>query len=505
MNDFDKILFNIFESDETIDLDYLSEGLVPVNPMLAFYTFKKDSLNKLRNIGKSMKSAIDREARKIKSKAAIAKEKIRADLEINSGKGDDGTVYELTREQKDALSDVYKKYGNEIVKEIKEFRKNVLAPYQVIKRIVKKNKSVTAVDKFGMTHSEYKKAYENGLKKIEKRKDFFDSAEGSQEAKQKEIQELGKAIDSLREAKDKFKKTGELQENMINRVLRYYNLGSKNFESHLEDLRKTYAELKKNNDVLDKLTKLPTSQWNTGEIQNTIQRELDLRKGSVKKEREKKEEEQNENFIFEEEKSNKKNDLTLSSEFKKNGSFNDDLAKYMLRRNVIKELKKGSDSMYKRTYLSIFDKMIERASEKRKKLIDEKLDDRSEIEFNSLERKIFKNKKNASDYSGNKDDYVIMLKDEDFTNPEYIKRPKKLIEAEKAIEAEVKRFERALKKKIDEKDFNELKRLRLINNLISVRELKTPDKLFKDPEEIEKEAKKKDDSTPDKEVEIGEE
>ncbi|MFW6281359.1 MAG: hypothetical protein ACOC1O_01015, partial [bacterium] len=113
MNDFDKILFNIFESDETIDLDYLSEGLVPVNPMLAFYTFKKDSLNKLRNIGKSMKSAIDREARKIKSKAAIAKEKIRADLEINSGKGDDGTVYELTREQKDALSDVYKKYGNE--------------------------------------------------------------------------------------------------------------------------------------------------------------------------------------------------------------------------------------------------------------------------------------------------------------------------------------------------------------------------------------------------------
>jgi len=68
--------------------------------------------------------------------------------------------------------------------------------------------------------------------------------------------------------------------------------------------------------------------------------------------------------------------------------------------------------------------------------------------------------------------------------PQYIERSPKLKDAEQKIENEIRRFERKLQKIISSEDYAELKKYRVINNLISVKELKDPTALFKSSEQI---------------------
>ncbi len=492
--DFENIVLEVFASGD-VELTNLDEGSFPLNSTLAYFTLKRNALNKLKNIGGISDKAkkIKKGAKDIKAKGMMAKEQARAEAGLTGGKGENATSYKLTKEQLEVLSQINEKYGKAIIDEVMTFRKNVLAPYQIIKRLVKNNKIVTSKDKFGMTHSQYKAAIESGMKKILKRGDtFFDKNDVGQDT----LDNLGSSIDALRELKKEFIKTGRLRESLVNRVLKTYNLGNSDFEESLEDLRKTYDELKKNEKLVAGYSAKPDRiETDPYSAQDLIKRNVDLRKGIIKQERENNINANSpvtESFLKEEA------DFTSSELFKKNNKFNVALGKYMLRRDIINDLKVEGNNRFKNTYVSIIDKMVNQAIERRSEVLNKKIKQRTGLEFNEIERKIYKIRPNVKlQYSNKPSDYALAIVDDDFTDPEYIQRPPALIKAEEVVEAEIKRFERFLQKELDEEDYNKLKKYRLINNLISVSELSEPNKLFKTPEELRAMKKKEPEQEPE--------
>lgn len=475
---FEDIVLNTFETEGVI-IENLNEGFFPLSPTLAFLTLKRNMLGKLHKAGKKAEDEVTNTGRNIKSKGLIAKEKARAGLGMNSGVGDDATVYKLTKQQKEVLSEIYEKYGNEIIDDVIEFRKNVLAPYQLIKRIVKNNKIVTAKDKFGMTHAQYKAAVESGKKKIEKRGGYHEDMKVSQQ----KIDELSKSIDALRELEKDFDKTGKLKESIVNRVLKNYNLTGSDFEGvSLENLKKTTAEIRRNTVGIQKLLDKDDLEFDDlKKGSDLIKRNIELRKGAIRKERQSSERGKNPDDLKEE-----FNDGGFP-ELKRSGNFNAALGKYLLRSELRDELSNKSNPRLNKIYKTVIREMIKEATERHSRLIKQQAGKQGEVEFNSIERKIFKVKGSVgSEYTGNIGDYVQVIKDSDFSDPKYIKRPPKLIAAEKKVEAEIKRFERSLKSKLDKEDYDKLKKYRLINNLITVKEMKSPEKLFKSPNEIGK-------------------
>lgn len=491
----ENIILDVFES-ETVRVDYLNEGFLPMSPVLAFLTLKRNTLGKLRKAGKDVDSSLENDINTIKAKGALAKEQIRASVGKTSGKGKDATVYKLTREQMEVLSEIQEKYGNDIIDDVMLFRNNILAPYQLIKRMVKNNKTINATDKFGMTHAQFKAAVESGKNKIEKRAGHFDK----EEMDQNKIKELSNSIDDLRQLAEDFKSNKVIKEYIVNRVLRNYHLDGSEFENvSLDDLKNTYNELKRNNKIikryLDPEDKLSINDTESAlAAQNIVKRSLELRKGIVSQERNVKElkkyrEAEDKRIVGEslnEERINPEADKKQFSFLMKGEKFNIALGKYMLRRRIIDEIHSNKANEARRLYLFIIREMIENATDRLKKMSESKSKNRTKIEFNDIERKIYKVRTSVGkEYSGNLDDYVQVIKDEDFGNPEYIKRPQKLVDAEKKIEAEIKKFERALKKELDPVDYAKLKKFRLINNLITVREMSSPDKLFKSPAELQ--------------------
>jgi len=479
--DFENIVLEVFASGD-VELTNLDEGSFPLNSTLAYFTLKRNALNKLKNIGgiSDKVKKVKKDAKDIKAKGMMAKEQARAEAGLTGGKGENATSYKLTKEQLEVLSQINEKYGKAIIDEVMTFRKNILAPYQIIKRLVKNNKIITSKDKFGMTHSQYRAAIESGMKKILKRGDvFFEKNENSQNI----LDNLSSSIDALRELKKDFIGTGRLRESLVNRVLKTYDLGNSDFEESLEDLRKTYDELKKNEKlVAGYLVKPSRVGDNPFSAQELIKRNIDLRKGIIKQERESN---VNANLPVVESFLKEEADFTSSELFKKNSKFNVALGKYMLRRDIINDLKVEGNNRFKKTYISIIDKMVDQAIERRNEILNKKIKQKSSLEFNEIERKIYKIRPNVKlQYSNKPSDYALAIVDDDFTDPEYVQRPPALIKAEENIEAEIKRFERFLQKELDKEDYDKLKKYRLINNLISVSELSEPDKLFKTPEEL---------------------
>lgn len=484
----ENIIFGVFESD-TVKVNNLNEGFLPLNPTLAFLTLKRNSLGKLRTAGKDVDDALDNDVKRIKSKGALAKEKIRAGAGKTSGKGDGATVYKLTPKQLEILSEIHEKYGDDLVDDVMLFRKNILAPYQLIKRMVKNNKTITAKDKFGMTHAQFTAGVESGKKKIEKRGGYFDK----EDTDQSRINELDKSIEALRELEGDFKNDKIIKEYIVNKVLKFYHLDHSEFEgTSFEDLKRTFSELRKNNRViqsyLDPKSKVEIKDTSSAlAAQDIVKRNIALRKGIVSKERQRKEKAKAINDIEESinEELNTEGDKKKFDFLMKGTKFNSALGKYMLRRDIVKEIHSDSNNRAKKMYVFIVREMIKDAIERRKKMATTKAGSRTKIEFTDVERRIYKERKSVGkEYSGNLNDYVQIIKDEDFGNPKYIKRPPKLVAAEQKIEAEIKRFERALKKELDPEDYKKLKQFRLINNLITVKELQSPDKLFKSPSEI---------------------
>ena len=496
MANLEDIIFNELETEDIKDVS-VNEGVFMLNPALAFLTLKRNTLKKLKKVEDATTGNLKKAATKTKGKALAGREKIKSDLQLG-GKDPDSTSYKLTKQQKNVLSEINEKYGKELTNDILKFRKDVLAPYQVIKRNVKKNKMLTSKETFGMTKEQFKSALESGRRKIEARGTRFEKFDDLKEKSEKQE----KAIADLKNIKKGIETNRTIPPSILDKILQEYDLGKKEFGDYsMNDLKKAYFEIIKNVDAVadldadDEADELDKAK----EVNRLIQRNVDLRKGRIAKQDVAKRMEikaaergysdsdrndYNESVLYE-------SDLTKNKNFRlSNGGFNSALGLYFLRRNIMSQLKpEKKNSIYKQTYKRIVDELIKQAEEGRKKTSAKIIKNKTNTEFNERERKIWELRPSVKTQSGNLDDYIQKLKEDDFFNPKYFKKSDKLVKAEKDIEAGIKRFERSLKKKISTEDYAKLKKYRLINNLITVGELKSPDKLFKTPEEINKEAK----------------
>jgi len=457
--EFSNLLNEVFYNNITL------EENIFITPLLAFGLFKKNVKNKLKNsnIAKQIKnfSNLPQEA---KVKAMISTEKMRAATGVKSGKGKDASVYKLTDEQVDVMEDIYSKYGNKLIKEILDFRKNVLAPYSLIKRLVKQNKQLTSKETFGITKDEFVKALESGRKKIQNRGDKYKE---KREDIQERINNLDEAKKHIEQIKKDFESGKRIDKNVLRKIYINYDLGENEFGDFLlSDLEKTYNELVRGQKEVEKRVEASDYSSSSAEL---IRRQAELRKGAVVKQ-------------------DSGNDIDLTknkSKFFDQGKFNDALGKYFLRREIVNELMNNPNSVYRKTYESIVDNMGKRLQDRRKKIFTDLLQLKKSTEFDSKEEKIWEPIKTSKDFFSNDlKDYKQKLKEDDFFNPEHFEKSDELVKAQRNIENEIKKFNRKVKSIVSDEDYNRLKKYRLINTIITVGELENKDKVFASPEEI---------------------
>jgi len=472
------LILDVFETKEKPKT--LSEGALPITPFIAFTAFKRSALNALRSskafvVAKKIKETPTR----TKAKAEIGIEKTRAGMGIRSGQ----TVYKLTKEQMDLMGKLYNKYGKEMAIDILRFRRSVLAPYQLIKRKISSSSRISSKDITGLSKEEYHSALESGRKKIQGRgPEFFSKSQEVQDS----ISNLSNTVQDLQKMKENFKsETSKIDYNIANKVFREFEVGDADLEGYSrEELRKVYEEIMVNYRALVKVA---------DETKIEGRHAFEKTKENIKKSR----------ALWQ----GKTIDLTKTEDdkFFKRGSFNAALGKYFFSRDIMRQLTQpGVYNIFKKTYQSIIDEMIAKAKERKDQELQKLISLRSGISFTEKEKKVWGKLSTIKSFSGNPEDYYQKVKEGDFLEkPITVERGPELVRSEQKIENEIKKFERKLKSILDEDDFTELKRLRLIGKLILIKELKDPKNLFKSEEELKRlGSMKKIDSTEEEEPSI---
>ncbi len=477
MNIQDLFTETFYDEDEI-----LNEGIF-LTPFLAFTSFKKDAFNKVKGSFTDLNTNVDKFARDKKAQALITKEIARASMGIKSGKGDDATVYKLTKEQIDIMADIYKKYGKDIAKDVIEFRKNILAPYELIKRKVKENSKVTNKDRLGLTYAEFKTAVESGKKKIESRGDNY--FEKSEELRDR-VDKYDEQINTLYEAKKSLENEGKLDEKIVRRIMKKFELGEDKFLGYSkEELKKRYDQFKERKNYAFELNQ------KLKDAETDKEREELFAKQSPRIEREFL------NFVERAKNEKEKDD----EKEKKKGSFDIAFSRYMIYQGVRDKLVSDENNIFKRTYLNITDELIKDIKERREETFDKLKNLRKTVEFNDKEKKVWKLRKGVKHFSDDINDYYQAIREKDFikgTGVIHIPKSEKLEKAERKIQNEIKRFHRKLENKMEPEDFNKLKKYRLINDLIAVREMKSEEKLFKDAGDFKQDFSDKDVNVIDK-------
>ena len=434
----------IFE--ETKKEKILQESIIPITPFLAFASFKKNTFGRLKDNLIDLGSKVGNFSKRTKATVRIEREKLRAGLGLTTGKGEGATVYKLNKEQMDVMSDIYRKYGKVIVKDILLFRKNVLAPYSLIKRKIKESSRVTNKEKFGMTKAEFKTYLESGRKKIEGRGEKF--SEKSKELRDR-ISRINDQIDELESAKEIIKTKEEIPKSILSRLYTKYQVHDRDLEGYsASELRSQFNELNKS--IEDKIQDIKDGKSvSSASVKNFVEKNIG-KEGDGKK-----------------------------------GNFNIALGRYMFRRDILDQLRDEKPNPFKDSYFLIINEMNDALIEQKKDIVRKLRSLNSSTELNDKEKKIWKKRATSSEFSNDLNDYYQAIREEDFLDaPIYLERTPELKEAEQQIENEIRRFERSLQKKISPEDFNKLKNLRVINNLISVRELVSPGELFKNADEL---------------------
>jgi hypothetical protein len=453
---------------EELDFDkgkvQLDEGVFPFTPFIAFSAFKQKVFNSLKNnkmfqlFGKAKEGATE-----LKGKALTAKEKARVAVGKTSGE----TVYKLQPEQVSVMGTMYNKYGKELVSEILEFRKNVLAPYQVIKRIIKKSSRVSSKDITGVSREEYSAAEASGKKKIAKRGENFDTR--TREIRQ-EIAKVDEEIENLTKVKNDLEKPKpKLNDAYANDVAKKFGLEDNPEGYSKEILKKTYDGIMAKYEILT-----PSPEAVSDEEYN-----------KRSKERKRRRELWNDRPI------NLVRDA--KEKFYKKGKFDVALGRYFFRKEIRKQIAAaGTINIFRTTYLKIVDELMETAKNKKQELLNELIGMKSGKTFTDKESKVWGKLPHIKSDSGDTSHYYKKVRDEDFlTKPIVIERSPALIEAENKIETEIKKFEHKLRTIMSEEDYDNLKRHRLVGNLITAKELNlSPKTLFKTRDELIKETGK---------------
>jgi len=456
-NFFDVMLDELSTGKEKVQLD---EGFVPFSPFIAYAAFKKKVFNSFKNNKLfQLFRAGKQKAAEVKGKAEVATEKLRAAV----GKSSKGTVYKFTPEQISVMADIYNKYGKQLVAQILDFRKNVLAPYQVIKRIIKSSSRVSSKDITGLSKEEYKASLESGRKKIEGRGgSYFERVE---ELRNK-LDQINEQRKNLEKLKDEFEgEVPRIDYNIVSKVFKHFNIGEAPEGYTKEELKKNYDEIMKNYKIM--LT--------TAEQEDISPEEFKKMRDIRKRQRE----------LW----AGKNVDLTKQNKnlFFRKGSFNVALGKYFFGREVIRQLTQPRQvfNVFKKTYISIIDGMMQKLTEQKQTILDELIGMKKGSKFSDKEGKVWGKLPHIKSFSGKPEDYYQKVREEDFLHqPIQIPRSPALIDAERKIENEIKKFEHHLKSIISEEDFGKLRRYRLIGNLITIKELRSPESLFKSKAEL---------------------
>jgi hypothetical protein len=446
------------------DEEVVKKGVFfPITPFIAFASFKKkvfDLFNKKKKFKKLSSARKVREALiNVKAQGMIAKEKARAVLGMSSGTKETATVYKFTQEQMDIMTEIYSKYGKDLVNEINYFRVNVLAPYQLIKRIVKKYKSLTSTDVTGMNKDEFRSNLESGRKKIMKAESFFEKSK-ELENKMRDLEEATKGLES---EKDKITTGKGLSSSLLEKMYSQFKVGEKDFGSYsLDVLKSAYEEYVKNLKLLKSYNKVQNKNLTPEDILELVKRQHQIREKGTEAAKEQE---------------------VMSG--LPNMSFSMAFGKYMLRRTISSDLKRQTgNELYKKTYRAIVDDMIKSSKSRKEAMMKMYVSMKRGIELNPIEKKIWIKKPGVTAQFPKIEDYVQQIKEEDFKEPIYYERPEELKKAEQEIENEIKRFERKLATIVAPEDLAKLKKYRLINNLITVSELKDPSSLFRTAEEL---------------------
>jgi len=460
----------ILDELKTTDNDVVNEGWFLTTPFVAYASLKKKMFDKILK-NKAFEVIRDVASGKIsagiKSKYIIGKEKIKHEVGLKSGDDKDATVYKLTPEQISVMAEIYDKYGDEIIEEIYVFRKNILAPYQAIKRAIKKNKQISFKDVNGLSYEEYKSALESGRKKILKRKDFFERGGEKLESADK----YSKSIDRMKEAKKELLSgKSAFNDSLLNRVYQEFEVSDEDLGGYsAEDMKAITDELASNFTKLSKYANSPSSTMPPSEVLDTIERNIQLRSGSRK---------ENGSDIKEIVKN-------LNRENIKKGNFKLAFSKYMFRKEIQNSIRSKDDNSFKKIYLDLIDETIKKMEERKSETIKGSVSSKMSIEFNDKESKIWELLPSVkNEYSGKLEDYYQKITDSKYKDVVHIKKPEGLEQNQQEIENEIKRFERRLTQIIDKEDVEKLKKYRLINNLITIRDLEDPSQMFKDQNEL---------------------
>jgi hypothetical protein len=487
-------LFNLlveeFYNNKELAAEDLPEGFgVPITPVVSYLCFETPldliySKEQVLEEGKTEKSAV----KKAKKEVSIAKK--------GKTSKETGTVYKLTKEQKRALKYIKKKYGRAIQKEIKTFRNNFLAPYQVIKSNLEKSKSIYPKEVFGMSKEEYLRAKKRAENKIlnmrsntyvDLNKEYY-----GVNSKYKGASELEKITNS-----------NNVNSMALRRVFEKYNLKSSKFED--SDFVALKSKIR-NVDIYLKnlIDKISSSGVSNEDIKNLRQRVVEVQEAKrgmsssddsyddvsnfrrIQNMLEKIEEKINELDINSNSKesilSNLEKATSVNGEKITNKTFADEYEMFSLREKIIDDIKDDKNNKYVDEYKHQLSLVKGRLLDRKSDLIGKMSKERASKKLTDDEKKIYELKPGAPKDSDKISDYILKIKEDDFFDPIFYHKSDKMKESEKKIDAEIKRFERSLQSKMEEKDFRLLKKYRLINNLITIKNMKGLKELFGDKE-----------------------
>lgn len=492
MDLFTLLVEEFYDNDKDLAAEDLPEGFgVPITPVVSYLCFN-EPLDLIYSKDQVFEEGADPEKIAIKK----AKKETSAAKRGKTSK-ETGTVYKLTKEQKRALKYIKKKYGKEIQKEIKTFRNNFLAPYQVIKSNLEKSKSIYPKEVFGMSKEEYLRAKKRAENKIlnmrsntyvDLNKEYYDV-----DTKFKGASELEKIANSgsvnsmalrkvfekynLRSSrfddsdfvalKSKIKNIDIYIKNLVDKLSNTGGISSEDvkvLKQKVNEFQEVKRDMNSSDDSLDDVSNFRRIQNMLDKIEEKID-ELDISQNSK------------ESIL-----SNLEKATSVSGERITNRTFADEFEIFSLREKIIDDIKNDKNNKYVDEYKYQLSLVKRRLLDRKSELIGKMSKERSSKKLTDDEKKIYELKPGAAKDSDKLEDYILKIKEDDFFDPVFFQKSDKMKSAERKIDSEIKKFERSLQAKMEERDFKLLKKYRLINNLITIKNMKGVKELFGDSE-----------------------
>lgn len=393
-----------------------------------------------------------------------------------------GTTYKLSKEQKRALKYLKKKYGRALVKEIKEYRKNTLAPYQVAKTYMEKSKALYPKEILGMTKEEYLKYKKSAEDKI------ANMRSNKYEDLTKEYMGYTKKRSDLDNMSDFFKER-DISDTAINKVFKKYGLYSTRFTD--AEMRDYQRKLKNIEGLKKELIRKIANNEDIKEVKKAIE-SAESEASSVKSSLSKKEDDTIKSLKELRLINNKIGNADISDELKAtlrdiiddaedenkkitSKSFEQEYENFVTREKIREDIKKRKDTKYVDDYHKFVEDLKDSLEEKKSYTAGKLAKERESKTLNDKEKKIYELKPGMRPDTDRISDYTLKIKEDDFFEPRFYNKSEEFRDAERKIDAEIKRFERALESKMDEKDYQLLKKYRLISNLITIKNAKSAD------------------------------